>query len=135
MTWRTATDIERVTFRLDGGRGVTAVGPPISIPPPRFGDDINASVTTPWPDPEYFSNEPAYDWAGREDAERMQADRGETGVLLFRLRLADDVVAGDRAAEVGRVEATWRTTDGGVGSASVAGNQTFSPFLDDCAGP
>ncbi|WP_261820346.1 hypothetical protein [Nocardioides sp. OK12] len=132
VTYEVLRDVEHLDFSLVDSDGVRSIGPAIDLPPTNFGGTIAFGGEYAWPDRAELREQRQVSWAGRNRVDFYSATEGRTGLLMFHLRFDDDVLAGERAAEIGTVRATWSGEDEPEGQVEVPVEQTISFRPADC---
>ena len=132
VTYEALRDVEDVDFSLVDSVGVRTIGPAIDLPPTNVGGTIAFGGAYAWSDRAELREQGQVSWAGRSHVDFYSVTEGRTGLLMFHLRFDDDVLAGERAAEIGTVRATWSDEDGPQGAAEVPLGQTISFRPADC---
>ncbi|ANH39768.1 hypothetical protein I601_3362 [Nocardioides dokdonensis FR1436] len=132
VTWRATRDVATAEFSLVDSDGVRQVGAALDLPPRNVGGTISYGGATTWPPGEVLRRESQVVWAARDSAEQMSLFEGQTGLLLFHLRFDDDVLAGERVADLGAVQVAWTDEDGGTGTTVLPVEQSFSFRPADC---
>jgi hypothetical protein len=130
-TWEAATDVDWVSFRLQG-EGVRTVGAPISVPPVNTGGTIAVGGEFQWPPDHAVRTTRGLSWFQRASTRFLSMSAGDTGLLVFHLRFDEDVVAGEQQARATALRTRWTLPDGTEGEATTPVDQTWSFDRDDC---
>lgn len=130
VAWKAHTDLEEVSFELRGSDA--RVSPAVSVPPFNPEGVILNSGSTPWPPAQELADKPGLLWSQRADADLMSPVEGETGLLVFRVRPAEQVTSGNGVATLEDVRATYLTADGETGEVVERVDQSLSYDPEQC---
>ncbi|MBF4163131.1 hypothetical protein [Nocardioides acrostichi] len=128
--WKSTADLDEIGFRLVDGTGYRVIGSPVSIPPQNPGGAITSGGTIAWDTRSDFDDRFVV-WSQRESTDLMATFAGQTGGLMFHLRMAPTTRRGDSPADLGTLEATW-TQDGEQQTARAPVDQVLSTDPADC---
>ncbi len=132
VTYEASRDVSSIDFTVVGADGLAQVGPTINLPPVNFGGTIAFGGELAWPPGDLVRDARQISWTARSRASSLSLAQGQTGLLMFHLRLDRSVLDGDRTARLGGIRATWREPDGTKGVSELPVEQEISFRPADC---
>lgn len=131
VSWEAAEDLESLEATVRG-TGVDVAARVLSVPPVDSGGRILFSGASGWP-ATALRDARGLSWAERSPVQELLPSAGDTGLLVFRLRFDEVVLAGDTDASLDEVEVTWTTADGETGSVVEPLDQGYSYQRSACS--